>query len=441
MELITKLTDKIKALEKDLQQTKMTYSTVLTKLVLKVKKLEKQVRSGKVRRRARIEDIETREKNSADTEVLLEEATPTELIEDLGNGEKGEKEIRTANVPVSTAGAEVSTAIHDVSTTAAALVYIRRSASKAKDKGKAIMQEPEPPKKHKKINFEAALELQWQLNEKEEVPSEATQSQTIDWSDPAVRRYHALQNRPYYVVEVRKNMVMYLKNQAGYKQSYFKGMKYEEIRPIFEKVWDQTHTFIPMDSEDKEKDSEKKGTRKKSLARKRAGEKQSEESTKRQKIEDDVEKEELKAYLDLVPREEFAMEIESLATKYPIVDWKTHVLTENFMYYQIFRADGSFKNYKIFSEMLDDFDRRDVLDLHGLVKARYMTSSPEGYDLMLWGDLKIQFKPNEEDEVWRNQHEYNLISWRLFDSCVIHILLMNNGIAIHMMIKKKYPLT
>ncbi|GKA28439.1 putative ribonuclease H-like domain-containing protein [Tanacetum coccineum] len=118
MELITKLIDRIKALEKDLQ-------------------------SGK-------EDIETQKKNSVDTEVLLEETTPTELIEDKGSGEKGEKEISTANVPVSTAGAEVSTASHDVSTIAAALVYIRRSASKAKDKGKAIMQEPEPPKKLKK---------------------------------------------------------------------------------------------------------------------------------------------------------------------------------------------------------------------------------------------------------------------------------------------------
>ncbi|GJV42407.1 putative ribonuclease H-like domain-containing protein [Tanacetum coccineum] len=42
------------ALEKDLQQTKKTYSIALTKLVLKVKKLKKQVRSGKARRRARI---------------------------------------------------------------------------------------------------------------------------------------------------------------------------------------------------------------------------------------------------------------------------------------------------------------------------------------------------------------------------------------------------
>ncbi|GJX28504.1 putative ribonuclease H-like domain-containing protein, partial [Tanacetum coccineum] len=121
--------DKIKALKKDLQQTKKIYSTALTKLVLKVKKLEKQVRSGKARRRARIvlsededADVETQEKNIADTEVLLEEETPTELIKDLGSGKTGEKEI-------STAGAEVSTASHDVSTAAAALVYIRRNAS------------------------------------------------------------------------------------------------------------------------------------------------------------------------------------------------------------------------------------------------------------------------------------------------------------------------
>ncbi|GJU28962.1 putative reverse transcriptase domain-containing protein [Tanacetum coccineum] len=153
------------------------------------------------------------------------------------------------------------------------------------------------------------------------------------------------------LAEVRKNMVMYLKNQGGYKMNYFKGMKYEDILPIFEKVWDQIQSFAPMDSE-KEKDSEKKGSWKKSLARKRV--------------------------------EEFSMEIESLATKYPIVNWKTHVMTENFMYYQIFRADRSSMNYKIFNEMLDDFDRHDVLDLHRLVKARYNHSFGE--------------EPIEEDE-------------------------------------------
>ncbi|GJY12710.1 hypothetical protein Tco_0382019 [Tanacetum coccineum] len=66
----------------------------------------------------------------------------------------------------------------------------------------------------------------------------------------------------------------------------------------------------------------------------------------------------------IVPREEFAEDVESLSTKYLIVDWKTYVLTENFMYYQIFGGDGSSKNYKILSEMLEDFDRQDVMDLH-----------------------------------------------------------------------------
>ncbi|GJY23667.1 hypothetical protein Tco_0397325 [Tanacetum coccineum] len=280
---------------------------------------------------------------------------------------------------------------------------------------------------------------------------------------PAVIRYHALQNRAFSVPEVRKNMCMYLINQGGYKMRHFKGMSYEDIRPIFEKVWDQIHSFVPMDSkleilklkraepvkrqsteEEKKRDDSSKpaeGRRKKTLARKRASEKDSEESMKKEKLEDDTKKEDLKAYLDIILGDDVAIDIESLATKYPIVNWKTYVLAENFMYYQIFKADGSSKNYRIFSEMLDDFDRQDVLDLHSLVKERYMISSPKGYDLMLWGDLKTLFELDEEDEVWRHQHEYNLISWRLFDSCAIHILLMDNGIAIDMMIEKKYPLT
>ncbi|GKD98994.1 hypothetical protein Tco_1382891, partial [Tanacetum coccineum] len=65
---------------------------------------------------------------------------------------------------------------------------------------------------------------------------------------------------------------------------------------------------------------------------------------------------------------------------------------------------------------------------------------PEGYDLMLWGDLHTLFEPDEEDEIWKSQHEYNVISWSLYDFCGIYILLMQNGIAIHMLTEKKYPL-
>ncbi|GJY83817.1 putative ribonuclease H-like domain-containing protein, partial [Tanacetum coccineum] len=254
-------------------------------------------------------------------------------------------------------------------------------------------------------------------------------------------------------------------------------MGYEDIRLIFERVWDQNHAFVPKDyeikkevmkrpgfdfpqksikkndkikasgfvqkqpakeeNEKKNDDSQQQAKSSKKRSRKDSGE----DNAKKQKLEDDVEKEELRDSMDVVPRNDIAIDVESLATKYPIVDWKTHVLTENMMYYQIIRAYGSSKNYKIFSEMLDDFNRQDVMDLHRLVQERYDTTSLEGYDLLLWGDLKILFKPNEEDEIWKNQQDYNLISWRLFASCGIYILLMHTGIAIHMMIEKKYPLT
>ncbi|GKD82350.1 hypothetical protein Tco_1349189, partial [Tanacetum coccineum] len=71
--------------------------------------------------------------------------------------------------------------------------------------------------------------------------------------------------------------------------------------------------------------------------------------------------------------------------------------------YQIIRANGSTKYYRLFSAMLNDFDRQDVLDLYMLVKERFETTSPEGYDRLLWGDLITLFQPCEEDEIWKTQ--------------------------------------
>ncbi|GJT99102.1 putative ribonuclease H-like domain-containing protein [Tanacetum coccineum] len=161
-----------------------------------------------------------------------------------------------------------------------------------------------------------------------------------------------------------------------------------------------------------EKDTSKKtiGKRKKSLPRTTTR-----SSTKKQKVELNDEKEDLKGYLDIVPREDVAVNVDSLSTKYPIVDWKTYTLSENFI--------------------------QDIMELYRLVKERYSSSKPEGYDLMLWGDLHTLFEPDEESEIWMNQNEYNLISWSLCDFCGVHILLMQNGIAIHMLTEKKYPLS
>ncbi|GJS91716.1 hypothetical protein Tco_0774352 [Tanacetum coccineum] len=79
--------------------------------------------------------------------------------------------------------------------------------------------------------------------------------------------------------------------------------------------------------------------------------------------------------LEIVLRDDKAVNVESLSTKYLIVDWKTHILSEDKMYYQIIKADGSEKYYKIFRTMLDDFDRQDVLDLYRMVKERFETAN------------------------------------------------------------------
>ncbi|GKD57157.1 hypothetical protein Tco_1290544 [Tanacetum coccineum] len=118
-------------------------------------------------------------------------------------------------------------------------------------------------------------------------------------------------------------------------------------------------------------------------SKKRTRKELDEESVKKQKLEDDTEKAELKLCLEIVPRDDEAMHVESLATKYLIVDWKTHILTKDKMYYEIIRADGSNKIYKIFTAMLDDFDRQDVLDLYRLVKERFETTSLKEYDRLL----------------------------------------------------------
>ncbi|GJV54785.1 hypothetical protein Tco_1455790 [Tanacetum coccineum] len=91
--------------------------------------------------------------------------------------------------------------------------------------------------------------------------------------------------------------------------------------------------------------------------------------------------------------------------------------------------------------MLEDFDRLDVEELYRLVKERYCTSRLEGFDLMLWRDLHTLFEPDEDDEIRKDQHEYKLLSWRLYEFCGIHILLMENGLAIHMLTENKYPLS
>ncbi|GJW64557.1 hypothetical protein Tco_0116441 [Tanacetum coccineum] len=87
---------------------------------------------------------QTQGRHEHDLEPDFEFTAPEEVY-------TAEPDISTTNVPVSTAAAEVSTVSPKVKIVVESLVYIRRSASKRKDKGKAIMKEAEPVQKKTKM--------------------------------------------------------------------------------------------------------------------------------------------------------------------------------------------------------------------------------------------------------------------------------------------------
>ncbi|GKC05773.1 hypothetical protein Tco_0997383 [Tanacetum coccineum] len=278
-----------------------------------------------------------------------------------------------------------ASATPEVSVAAENLMYIRRSAEKRKDKRKDIMKEDEyVQKKAKKqleqerLRHEEAIRLtKIQLNEEER--------QRIARDAEIAKQLQEEFDRARQEQEVVSKVDQAHDIDWRYKQSHFKGMSYEDIGLIFERVWDQNHAFVSKDFEIKKEVMKKPGfdylqkSIKKNDKIKASGFVQKQPAKKeKEKKNDDSQ------HMDVVPRDDIAIDVKSLATKYETVDWKIHVLTENMMYYQIIRVDGSSKNYKIFSEMLDDFDRQDLMDLHRLVQERYDTTSQDRSRKNVW---------------------------------------------------------
>ncbi|GKC20170.1 hypothetical protein Tco_1022320 [Tanacetum coccineum] len=127
MNLVTKLSDRIRVLEDDLKKTKKTYSSAYTKLILRVKKLESQIKTGKARRKAKVvlsddevikddsskqgrklSDANVQDKASTETELFIQEVTPTEVIQDQQGSEKGSDEVSTAGAKKGTASGRSS---------------------------------------------------------------------------------------------------------------------------------------------------------------------------------------------------------------------------------------------------------------------------------------------------------------------------------------------
>ncbi|GKB23121.1 hypothetical protein Tco_0862522 [Tanacetum coccineum] len=301
----------------------------------------------------------------------------------------------------------------------------------AKDKGKAKMVEPEKllKKKYQIIqreedaniaewddvqammdaDYELAAKLQ--AEEQGELTIKEKSRLFVDLINKRKKHFLRLRTeeqrrKPPTKAQKRNTMSTYLKNIAGYKHNQLKTKSFKDIKMLFDKEMKRVITFVDMDTElVKGSETRTEGSFK------RAGEELESENLKKQKlyenvkvdVADDQEEAEMKKHMEIVPDDEVANDAITLATKPPIiVDWK--IIKEGKMgYIQIIRADGSSKRYSSMIKMLQNINKEDLETLWKLVKAKNgLTRSDEAYERVLWGDLKVMFKPDVESEVWRN---------------------------------------
>nr|GEZ27156.1 RNA-directed DNA polymerase, eukaryota, reverse transcriptase zinc-binding domain protein [Tanacetum cinerariifolium] len=255
--------------------------------------------------------------------------------------------------------------------------------------------------------------------------------------DNAVMRYQALKRNPQTKAQARKNMMIYLRNMAGFKMDYFKRMSYNDIRPILEKKFNSNVAFLEKTREQMEEEDSK--------ALKRASESQAEKATKKQKLDEEVE--ELKKHLHIVPNndDDVYTKATPLALKVPVVDYAIHT-ENNKPYFKIIRADGTHQLFLSFLSLLRNFDREDLEVLWQLVKERFASSKPNNFldDFLLTTLTYIFEKPNVEDQFWKSQRVvYGLAkvkSWKLLESCGVHIITLTTTQMI-LLVERRYPLT
>ncbi|GJT32245.1 hypothetical protein Tco_0922664 [Tanacetum coccineum] len=292
MDLVTKLSDRVVALETDLQQTKKVYGAAFIKLIKKVKRLEKKDKLSKSRRKLRL--VLSDEKGS-DSDILapkqgkkideIDQDPNISLVQhdtEFNFDFNAAKEVSTAeeNVstaePVSTTGAAVTTASVAISTAtptrvstvndiaSESLVYIRRSATKIKDTRKTIMEESESTmtktkrqQEQERLGLETAVRLQEEFDEEMKVEADEELAQRLQAEEKEKyteveqerllielinqrKRYFAKQraeekrNKSPTQAQQRTYMSNYIKNMGNYTLKQLRSYSFDEIKTLFE---------------------------------------------------------------------------------------------------------------------------------------------------------------------------------------------------------------
>ncbi|GJT66728.1 hypothetical protein Tco_1018208 [Tanacetum coccineum] len=252
--------------------------------------------------------------------------------------------------------------------------------------------------------------------------------------------------------------------KGNFKHSELKTKKFEEIQALYEKIKRSDEDFISIGSAEDERlikrmnekgiDSSKSEVIKEESKEEVQEESKEEESTRKRKLgtrkkmksrkrrfiqntsEDDSEKEndELRLHLTIAPDEEKEVDYEILDRKYPIKEWKTECLgtkpqadkAEHFEEINqnvVIRSNGQKRYFSTLMRVLSIFDREDLNAVYQLVMDRYQDEIPEGFDRVLWGDLMVMFNPDDENEFWNSQQDWNIVSWKLHGSSGVHTLV------------------
>ncbi|GKC41104.1 hypothetical protein Tco_1058826 [Tanacetum coccineum] len=267
----------------------------------------------------------------------------------------------------------------------------------------------------------------------------------------AAQKAAEFRSKPPTKTQLRNLMMTYLKNTCGYKHSQLKGKTYEEIHELYERQQKRNQDFIPMDSE---KEAQKSGKILKRVAGSYATRKSPKKSkvvksaknvTEEEAAEYEKEKDELRLSLKIISGNDSEVNYKPLSRRFPIVNWEYKLLgnvdANDMFVYKLTRANGSSSYHRDMQAFFRRLDRQDLNNLYMLVQERFQDHPLEGHDLLLWGDLRMLFDPDGNDELWMNPLDWKLLKWKLHENCGVHTLFMNGTpMEINMLVEKKYPL-
>nr|GEW25352.1 hypothetical protein [Tanacetum cinerariifolium] len=450
MKICTTLQKKVLDLEDDLKRTKTAQQTKIDGLERRGKKIEKKrmSRTHKLKRLYKVgltasvissSNDEALDKKDTSKQRRIDEIDADEYItlvsthdgelQDEGQKDVGEEEVvevvTTAKMLIDTVvdAAQVTTAIVDVPVSAAETIVTTAPTItaestnknvKVQDKGKGkakLIKEPEVPKKRKhqiKADEELAKQLQAKIDEENRIAREKAQKVEERRKFFAAKRAEENRNRSPTKAQQRSLMCTYLKNMGGWKPRALRNKSLAEIQELFDKAMKRINTFADFRTELVVESTKKdKAEIVQENSSKRTGDNLEQKRSKKKKMENDKESVELKKCLEIISDDgdEVTIDATPLSSKYSIiVDYKIYKEGKK-NYFQIFRAD------------VDDM-----------------------YSFLLH-TLKTMFEHHVEDNVWKNQQGLTQAkSWKLFDSCRVHCVTMQNTLY-YLLVEKMYPLT